>query len=54
MHAKSRRSKEKKLGKTRISESILKKKGAKNANFPKNRGPWERVFENRRKQGFVL
>ena len=45
MHAKARKGKEKKLGKTRISEGILKKKGAKKANFPENRGLQERVLK---------
>ena len=54
MHAKAGKGKEEKDWENQDSGSILKKKRAKNANFPKNRGPWERVFENRRKQGFVL
>ena len=37
--------------KTRSSESILKKKGAKNANFPENRGLQERISKTREDRG---
>ena len=51
MHAKARKSKEKKQGEARISESILKKKRAKNANFPENRGPRERISKTGEDRG---
>ena len=48
---KQEKAKRSNLGKTRSSESILKKKGAKNANFPENRVPWERILKTGEDRG---
>ena len=51
MHAQAKENKRNNLGKDRSSESILKKKGGKNANFPENRGPQERISKTGEDRG---
>ena len=52
MHAKARKSKEKKLGKNQdFRKYFEKEEGLKNANFPENRVPQERILKTGEDKG---